>query len=293
MDANDLLSLLREADGDAALLALATVDLNYPDESAADRERLHELLQIAAVPHWFTASGLSLLTGKSVTSQDWVRLTSLPIVEPFTARGDGAHNVHETSRLALRRHLAINDPERLRHLSANAAGVALESASPADEIERAYHLLVADPDTGADNLAELNRQWGSSAGHAATYALAAALRELLDSQLASSRALGWSRLVVAQHLASIRGASAVHDEAAGLIHLVYGLNDRPLLAEVQNLLGLAAQARGNLDTAQTAYRAAVGLMTRLARLDPSNRVWQSDLTNLQSWIRPISEPNSA
>jgi hypothetical protein len=87
---------------------------------------LRSALAAAAVPHWCDAGILAELDGGSGApgsgapgsgapgsgvpngsgGDRWARLKRLPVVEPFQARGTDAADVHEASRLAIRKYLA-------------------------------------------------------------------------------------------------------------------------------------------------------------------------------------------
>jgi hypothetical protein len=116
------LQILADAQGDPALLALATVDLTFLDLTAEERAGTRAALAAAAVPHWCDAAVLRDLS-PALPGATWERLQKLPVVEPFPARGPGAANVHETNRLALRKWLADTDPDELVALSARGRDV--------------------------------------------------------------------------------------------------------------------------------------------------------------------------
>jgi hypothetical protein len=123
MDLDETLRILREAKGDLARISLASVDLLLAEHPDSEREKLRGALQVAAVPHWFDEKILGVLLdgplaaeAPSLASQ----LRRLPVVEPFPARGPGAANVHEKSRLALRRWMKGKSPDRLAALSERA-----------------------------------------------------------------------------------------------------------------------------------------------------------------------------
>src|SRR5580693_2771457 len=123
MDLDETLRILRAANGDPARISLASVDLLLAEHPESEREELRLALQVAAVPHWFDEKILGVLLdgplaaeAPSLASQ----LRRLPVVEPFPARGPGAANVHEKSRLALRRWMKGKSPDRLAALSERA-----------------------------------------------------------------------------------------------------------------------------------------------------------------------------
>src|SRR5258708_1462195 len=90
------LQLIRNAHGDPALLALATVDLTFPNIPGDERAALRLALEAAAIPHWCDATILTELNNgsDSLGPNQWERLKKLPVVEPFPARGTDAGNVH-------------------------------------------------------------------------------------------------------------------------------------------------------------------------------------------------------
>jgi hypothetical protein len=119
MGSLEQLNLIRDARGDAALLALTTVDLTFPELSGDERAALRSDLEVAAVPHWCDAALLAdLLDARGPqTGRQWTRLRALAVVESFPARGVDAGNVHEASRLALRKRLAETQPARFLELT--------------------------------------------------------------------------------------------------------------------------------------------------------------------------------
>ena len=189
MDSHDQLQLIRDAHGDPALLALATVDLTFPDFPDGERAALRLALEAAAAPHWCDAGILAELIDDStlpIPSQ-WALLKKLPVVEPFPARGADAGNVHEASRLAIRKRLAERQHKRFIEFSARSARVFEADMRPIGRIEWIYHLLVADPERGVVELEDLDRAWSSSAHDEDLAALSAALTELDTSQVLHGR----------------------------------------------------------------------------------------------------------
>src|SRR5215218_2612385 len=152
MELSEQLELLQSAEGDAAQLALLTIDLTFTDIQARERTALRAALEAAAVPHWCDTPMLSALlqAPESVASELLSRLVDLPLIEPFPARGPAAVNVHEASRLAIRAQLASRDMPLLQQLSARAASHLAGDLQPSAVIEYLYHRLVADPQHAAD-----------------------------------------------------------------------------------------------------------------------------------------------
>ena len=218
MDNHEQLQLIRDAHGDPAFLALATVDLTFPDIPDDERSALRSALEAAAIPHWCDAAILAeLIDSGSPSHSQWTRLKKLPVVEPFPARGADAGNVHETSRLAIRKHLAEKQPARFIEFSNRSARVFEADTRPIGRIEWIYHLLAADPERGAAELEDLNRAWWGTARHEDLAALSATLTELDSAQVLRGRPLVLARLVVAQHRANLAGAASLGDLANQLL----------------------------------------------------------------------------
>ena len=122
MDFAEQLRILQAAQGNPALLALATVDLVHHALPEPERGLIKDALVAAAVPHWCNCEFLAALLGVSSHEGETLLapLRALTVVEPFPARGEGTVNVHEAARLALREHLRTTDPVVWRSLAARA-----------------------------------------------------------------------------------------------------------------------------------------------------------------------------
>lgn len=94
----------------------------------------------------------------------------------------------EISRLAIRKRLAETQRARFLELNSRMARLLAADPRPAGRIEGAYHLLVADAERGAAELADLNGRWTAEARHADLMALAQVLTELDGSGLLHGRA---------------------------------------------------------------------------------------------------------
>jgi tetratricopeptide (TPR) repeat protein len=284
------LKLLQQAQGDPARLALATVDLAFPDLPDGDRATLRSALEAAAVPHWCDATILASLTGvpESTAAEQWTRLRSLPVVEPFPARGEVAGNVHEASRLALRQRLAETDAARLRDLSARALQVFKGNPEPAGRIEWIYHLLLADREAAADELERLDRVWSGTARTEDLAALSAALTELDRAGLLSGRTRVRARLIVAQRDAEVTGAASLGDTANELLRAAKTCDDARLIGDVHCLVGDVAAARGDLPAAEHAFTEYLVASERLAALAPTNIGWLRDLAVAHSRLGDLA-----
>lgn len=113
MDFDEQIRLLQAAQGDPQKLALATLDILLTSYPSA----LRRAFEAAAIPHWFDERLLADLLDDDLRgdSHRWFEaVVALPAVEPFPARQ--GYNVHEATRLGLRRRLYAESPERFREL---------------------------------------------------------------------------------------------------------------------------------------------------------------------------------
>jgi tetratricopeptide (TPR) repeat protein len=292
LDSLEQLQLIRDAHSDPALLALATVDLTFPDLPNSERSALRSALEAAAIPHWCDADILAELTRDpdSPNSDQWMRLKQVPVVEPFPARGADAGNVHEANRLAIRKRLAETKRARFIELSSRAARVFEPDTRPTGRIEWIYHLLVADPDRGTAELEGLNRSWwGGAARHEDLAALSAALTELDTSQVLRGRSLVRARLIVAQRRADLAGAASLGELASQLLQAAEAIGDVRLSGDAYSLVGDVAQARGDLAGAEQAYSQDLAISKRLVALDPDNTSWQQDLAGVYSRVGGVAQ----
>src|SRR5689334_19797921 len=107
MSTANTLAVLRRTNGQPALLALASIDLTFSAQPAAERNALRTAVQALGIPHWCDPTILkSLLDDEADVSTLWASVRKLAIIEPFPARGPLAVNVHEASRLAIRKYLS-------------------------------------------------------------------------------------------------------------------------------------------------------------------------------------------
>ena len=284
------LQLIRNARGDPALLALAAVDLTFPSISDAERAALRLALEAAAVPHWCdTAILAELIDSGSLAPDQWARLKVVPVVESFPARGVDAGNVHEASRLAIRKRLAETQQTRFIEISARSARVFEADTRPIGRVEWIYHLLLADPERGAVELEDLGRAWWSTARHEDLAALSTALTELDTGQMLRGKAVVRARLFVAQHHANLAGAASLGDLANQLLQAAEAIDDAPLTGDAYSLVGDVAQARGDLAGAERAFSQFLAIFERLAGLDPANASWQRDLAAAYSRVGDVAQ----
>ena len=124
---------------------------------------VQEAVWAAAIPHWFDLPFLAALLDKPADEleETFFDLTALSFVELFAGRG---YNIHERSRHLLLRHLWQTDQPRYRTLSSRAAAncAAQGPQDPAWRIETIYHLLIAQPDQGTNQLQNTGWEWHNS-----------------------------------------------------------------------------------------------------------------------------------
>src|SRR5690242_15081073 len=231
------------------------IDQAFPDLPATERDAMRSALEMAAVPHWCDAGILAALTGDqgAPSAERWMRLTELPVIEPYPHAGAGAGKVAETTRLAIRKHLAEAQRARLTELSARAARAFAGDLRPMGRIEWIYHLLVADPERGATELENLNRSWASVAHEAHYRALSKALAELGAAGVLRGRAAVRAALVVAEQDAGDDDAADDGGVAEELRQAARATGDARLIGDACLLAGDAAQRRGDLTEAERAF----------------------------------------
>jgi tetratricopeptide (TPR) repeat protein len=279
VDLVEQIRVLEAAQGDPARLALATVDLAYSELPESERAALGESLEAAAISHWCNESILTALL--EIPSQESAlrlsRLSRLSVVEPFRARGDDALDVHEASRIALRKRMAAEDQARFRTLSGRMAAHFEDDLTAAGRIEWIYHLLCSDQERGATELEKLDRHWSNSARPEHRYALASALAELEDTSMVRGRARAWVLLAIAWTRVNRGGAARLVDVALSILDLARSAADPRAEGDAYCLLGDALRAQGKLVEAQAAFGEFLTISRRLAERDPSNVGWQRDL----------------
>jgi tetratricopeptide (TPR) repeat protein len=281
MDIAEQISVLQAAHGHPAKLALAVVDLAYPSASNTERESLRNALEAAAIPHWCDVATLAALCQVTRPESEALlaRLITLSVVEAFRARGDNSVNVHEASRLAIRKWISVEQPEKFRELSARAAARFADDPTPSGRIEWIYHLLSADPEGGATALQKLDREWSNQARPEDRYAFAAALQELEKGKLLTGRARLWALLSVAGTQASRGDRSVPAASAAEALELARELQDKRAEGDAQWLVGDVLMVEGKTAEAQKAYETNLKISRELAERNPDNAGWQRELAN--------------
>jgi hypothetical protein len=261
MDLDQQIELLQAAAGDPKRLALAVLELG----PAAAGTELRRALTCAAVPRWFDARILAAVLDPDLAAaaDTWLdRLKALSCVEGFPARA--AWNVHEQTRLALRESLQAQDPARMAELAARAQTPFPGETMP-ERIERAYHLVLADPAGAYPTLRVLD--WDVQATPADGTALAQAMVEYPVHPGWPDLTRGWALLLRAARLSAYRPLGATIDDARGALGLFEsaGVDRAGAWALVALGWGLGYRGQpGDLEEAEGALERAVSLRERLA-----------------------------
>ncbi len=226
-------------------------------------EALRQMAWAAAVPHWFNPGILAALRPELAEKAEelYAQLQNLPVVEPFEGRG---HNVHELTRAAMLEYLWREERDAYIRLSERAA--AYFGSFPEDDVrakvEFIYHLLIAEPERGADAVRDWGARWHDQWDYtwSALYALVRNVREHAARGRAGERAAGWG-LYWDGLLAYYRYR---HDEAAALFQKILSGNPSEerlkanciqSLGDVHVRLSELAEARARYAEALPIYRA--------------------------------------
>ena len=240
---------------------------------------LRRALEAAAVPHWWDNTILNCVLEDDLArdATAWAeRLRQLSVVEPFTAKPNTS-NVHEVTRLALRDQLRREG--RLAGLSAGAlrAFPAPGTDSPPSyNIEHLYHLLSAEPETGAEALENIYQLWKNKALWTPLLDLAAMLDELLPYLEAPTRARALYRR--ATILRDSRPIDEIEVQVKESLELFNHQGNERAQAQVLGFLGDLSMANNNLSDASLRYSQSKSIRERLAASDPANVKAQRDLS---------------
>jgi len=267
MNFDEAIKQLQAAQGDPDQLALATIDIVL----AGREPGLRAALEAAAIPHWFDEAILAGLIGAEEARRWLEPLTALSMVEAFPLRQ--GWNVHEASRLALRRHLAATAPDRLRALSGLAADCFV-GKEPAQRIERLFHRLVAGPDAeAAEELRELYGDWENEGRHENLQALAGVLDETRrDAPLGKSSRAGVLKLLVLIRWDNLP-LPVREDYALAALKLALGLDDGLACFEAHWTLGMVLLARSKRAEAAGQFLAMAGIAQARLAQDADNNDW--------------------
>jgi tetratricopeptide (TPR) repeat protein len=289
-----LMQRLKAAGDDTRAQAAVAAEFLLMAQPEPEREPLLSAADAAAVLRWFDVPLLAHLLeiGYAEARERFDTLAGFPFVERFPSRAGDAWNVDNATRLGWRRRLAAKHPRSWRALSARAAAIFDQDASPAGRIEWIYHLLSADSDHGAVALEDLNREWASNARPEDYQALTLTLGELEESALVSGKVRVEVLICIAKSNSS-RGETARLAAAAHTAHTALGLarsiDHQPGLARAYCLSADVYEAQGKLEAAEAAYGEYLAISRRLAETHPSNAGWQHDLAVAHSKVGGIYE----
>jgi tetratricopeptide (TPR) repeat protein len=285
------LRILQRTQRDPASLVLAAVDLTHTDLVEHERAALRLALEAAAVAHWCDESILAnLLESSQQDSATWlIRLRSLRVVESFRARGAGAINVNESTRLALRRSLAAATPERFRALSMRAATFFGIDPSPAGRVEWIFHLLCYDPERGADALEWLDRNWIGAAQMEHRHALAATLGELQAENLVKDAARVEVMLSIAEFQSACGIRADLEATAREALELARSLKRLSAEGRANRLIGDCLLLQGRLDHARVAFTEYLLIARHLIAQDHRNADWQQELAEAHGRMAVVSQ----
>ena len=246
---------------------------------------LRRMAWAAAVPHWFNADILAALRPelRERAADLYAQLQVLPFVEPFAGRG---HNVHELTRRLMLQRLWEERREEYVELSRRAAGYFgglahparnvslaklltqlvgekdLQTPDPRLQVEHIYHLLLADPDQGAEAVAQQGAAWHDEPDYTFSNlkALARAAREHTDAGRCAGRAAGWGRYwegLIAYYAYQYPEAVAAFQDiqAAQIDDNRLSANCIQRLGDVHTRLSELPQARARYEEVLPFYRA--------------------------------------
>jgi tetratricopeptide (TPR) repeat protein len=274
-----LLDRLKETKGDSRAQAVVTAEFLVISRPEADRDRIREAVDAAAVLRWFDPDllGEMLQIPREDAQARFDRLKIFSFIGHYRRGKNEVHNLHESTRLGWRAKIARENTERFRVLCLRASSCFAGDATPAGRIEWIYHLLCGDPSVGASELEKLDRHWTASARPEDRHALATALRELDDSHLIDGRARAWCLLSIAR-TRHTRGESAqLESISQEALTLARQCGDNAAEAAATCLVGTAWQAQGKLDAARAAFGDYLAISRRLVEQEPSNSDWQQDV----------------
>jgi tetratricopeptide (TPR) repeat protein len=277
MNFKEQLKILQGAAGNPALISLATVDLTHHNLSASDRARLREALLAASVPHWVDVPFLAaLLDTTAVEAATLVeRLRALKNIEPFPARGEGAINVHEASRLHLREYLRSKEPSLWKLYSERARAFVISGTETHLRVEALYHLFAVDSNVAVTECDRLDREIMNNPSR--RVALVLPLQELLSAGWLDDAAKVESALVSLSYR-DYRGETAQLEQSVSeILKLAEKAAHASKLADAHDLMSRVYEARGNSDAARSAAIEFLRISRGLVAEDPSNPVPQHRL----------------
>jgi hypothetical protein len=179
MDYTEIRRIVQSAQGNPALLELASIDLHLARLSKGERERVRIALEAAVIPHWVDEQILTCLLEPPLASEAQVLIAALKdgaLVEPF---GSHALIVPDTTRLALRQRLHREALPRFFDLSQRAATWFGPSEAAPAQVETIYHLWSITPKDAATRCRGLLQEWDEQRRYDDLALLGRTLRELI------------------------------------------------------------------------------------------------------------------
>jgi tetratricopeptide (TPR) repeat protein len=257
VDLKETLRRLEAARDDPNALALATVDIVLGSHGAMAAQTF----EAAAVPHWFDERLLRALLGDDVPPDDgWFdRLVGLSVIERF--RAHEGWNVHEVTRLAVRKRLDAEQRTRFRALSDRAAAL-FTGDGAVDKVERIYHRLCANPDAGVNELRRLWKDWAGISSLQPLQMLGKALDELCAQQLLTSRTRGYALVVLGSVREDRIGLAEWKTMAEEAVELLTRAGDEVGLVDAHTFLGKAHREYGHISEALASFEKAREYLAR-------------------------------
>ncbi len=281
MNFDDIRRRLHEAEGNPELLALATLDFvlsEYPPD-------IRLLVESAAIPRWFDHEILARMRGwkSEPTADDWATLIELPFIESFQAKR--GFNVHQVTRLALRRKIRTENPARFKRLSTIAAEI-WNGEDTSTRVEHIYHQLSASPLDGSDLLEKTYWKWRRAGKLERVQQLGAVLDELATFPLADF-AKGRVLLIRGCARQSRIPLNELQDTVNEAIGLLVQTGPQSSLADAYFVLGTISEKKGELRAALASFQTAKRIMEALTGAEPTNPDLQRELSvshNAIGWI---------
>jgi tetratricopeptide (TPR) repeat protein len=264
---DDILTRLQKANNDDErewLTMQYTLD-NLPSD-------VQDAVWAAAIPHWFDGDFLSALLDHSDfdDTPEYKALLELSFVEPFQNYG---YNIHERSRKLLLNRLWYERRAHYQELSKRAVGhcVNQDQDESTWRMETIYHLLIADPDSGATLMQNTGWEWQNSPNFAydRVEAMVRLVREHADSNRLNRRGLGWT-LFWEAHI------DQLYDRSFRAKELLIGIKidpeyDQSLAVSVDKALGDVHMNLSEYDEARQRYEQALPIYQDIgARVGEAN-----------------------
>jgi len=231
-------------------------------------EELRQVAYAVAVPHWFDAKIVAVLSPESKrwAGRLYKELQKLSFVEPFENIG---HNVHELTRRLILDYLWRERRKNYLELSSSLANYYNRIITNKRRkinldlsyyLEFVYHLLISEQQTTADIVRDIGWSWHDQFvdySYSALNALTLVVREHAEAGRLDNHAKLWGRffegLVASSRYKNQDAIIAFHDVISSKI------DDFRLLADSNFCLGNAQQFRDERDAALESYNEALKL----------------------------------